>query len=89
MSKAKTIKQLKPKLSTIIDCCINTDIQIMIIAYNGKEIYTASHGCANDISKAVSLCDNKHIKDIAKLATIRAMIHEEGGISEDKQLNFK
>jgi hypothetical protein len=89
MTKTKTIKGLLPKLHKIVNSCKDTDIQIMIIAYNGKEIYTGTHGNANDISKAVSLCDNKHIKDIAKLSTIRAMIEEEGGISEDKQLNFK
>ena len=88
MSKNKTIKQLQSKLSAIIDYCRDSDIQVAIVAYNGKEVYTATHGCANDLSKAFALCDNKHIKDMAKLATIRAMIDEENGIVEDKQLNF-
>lgn len=88
MKTQKTIKDLEPKLSAIIDYCQGTDIQIMIITYNGKEVYTASHGTANDISKAVSLCDNQHIKDIAKLATIRAMVDEERGVEKGNELVF-
>jgi hypothetical protein len=84
----KTVEDLEPKLSAIIDYCQDTDIQVMIIAYNGKEVYTASHGNANEISKAVSLCDNQHIKDIAKLATIRAMVDEERGVQKGNELDF-